>query len=427
MMLLMIREPVLMKLKAFILAIQRREKTDLAATLARWRLTDWGEEPTIQMQPVDWPISSMADRWSATSKNSLELLKKGYESQADFILFTEDDVEPNLNLRHNLNNWFPMVCGELKAGSLYTPNVIIDPFKPDLTETELDLHNTARVSHKLSYRLHRPNMTGNPTKCMWGSQAYVFSHEFCGVLIEKWNKVGGGQDSRVIQITNKLGVPIYYHLPDLFEHHGDVTHNRFTVLQHKSADFDRQFRAPNRSLFRFPANLPGRLSMMEAELLWRMAFTHRVLELGAGSGKSTAVLLQGAKMVTVVDNFQKCPVGDFNLNIKPYGEPFVVRTENWCADRPDLGGTGYGMIVLDGRKDFKAVRDDIEFAMPLFSQAGGFIGIHDYGVPDHPEVKLAVDAAAYRYCWERLERQESLIFFRVPAYKHYEETVISHD
>ena len=66
-------------------------------------------------------------------------------------------------------------------------------------------------------------------------------------------------------------------------------------------------------------------------------------------------------------------------------------------------------------------------SMPLFSQAGGFIGIHDYGVPDHPEVKLAVDAAAYRYCWERLERQESLIFFRVPAYKHYEETVISHD
>jgi hypothetical protein len=404
-----------MNIKAFILAISRRQK-ELKETLARWRLTDWGEEPVVQMQPVDWPVSSMADRWKATANNSLALIQTAYNSQADYILFTEDDVEPNLNLRHNLNNWYPLASGTLKAGCLYTPDFIIDPFKPDLTETAQNLQNTARVSHRLSYRLHRPNMFGTPDKCMWGSQAYVFSHEMCGILLDKWYKVSGGQDGRVIQITNRLGIPIYYHLPDLFEHHGDVTLNQFTRIQHKSADFDSQFKAPSRMLPRFPNEIPGRLTMMEAELLWRLAFTCRVLELGAGQGRSTAMLLQGSKMVTVVDNFAKVKsLGEFHDRLQPYGEPFIVATANWCAERPDLGSTGYDMIVIDGRKDLLSVRDDIEYALPHMSQAGGLIGFHDYGTHEYPEVTLAVDAAAYRYRWERIERQESMIVFRVPA------------
>jgi len=332
-----------MQIKAYILAIPSRNK-ELGETLARWSKTDWPERPTVCMQPSHWPVETMAQRWKATADNSLELLSKAYHEKADYVLFTEDDVEPNLNLWWNLNNWPPMVWNQLKAGCLYTPNVIIDPFKPTIEETEENLHQTARVSYKLNYRLHKPMNGPTPTHVMWGSQAYVFSHEFCGTLIEKWHKVGGGQDARVIQITNRLNVPIIYHLPDLFEHHGCVKLNQFTDRQHKSMDFDLNWKAlPVLKGLQYPMEEFPELSMAEAELYCR--------RMGA----------------------------------------------DW---------------VSKGGCNFSSMRDQIE-TMVSFVPKGSRICFHGYGTTNR-DVTLAIDAAAYRYRWERIERVESLIFFRVP-------------
>jgi len=329
-------------LKAYILAIPSRKK-ELAETLERWKRTDWPEVPTVQMQPDSWPVATMNDRWKATADNSLLLLRRAFNENADYILFTEDDVEPNLNLSWNLNNWAPLVFNQLKAGCMYTPNVIIDPFKPAIEETEENVHCAARVSYKLNYRFHKPMNGPTPTHVMWGSQAYIFSHEFCGTLIEKWHKVGGGQDARVIQITNRLNVPIFYHLPDLFEHHGCVKLNQFTNQQHRSMDFDLSWKAPPKPEWEYPVREFPELTMMEADLWHRMNYA------------------------------------------------------DW---------------VSNGDLNFSAMRDRIE-RMITTIPARSIICFHCYGIHNR-DTTLAIDAAAYRYRWERIERVDSLIFFRVP-------------
>jgi hypothetical protein len=233
---------VLGTIRPYILAIPKRQG-ELNETLERWDRTDWPGDPIVVMQHPDMPIGTQNERWAATAQNSYNLIKHMWEDGVDWGLFTEDDIEPNKHLYWNLVNWAPLVRKDIQIASLYMPHTVELPFFPT-SEQRPGEHRTARVNTVENWRIPKP-MTGKfPRFNLWGSQCYVMSRFFIQKCMEMWWDVPGGQDGRVNRIAMRLQQPIYYHLPDLVEHHHPETGSNFNSPWHKSMDFDANWKSP---------------------------------------------------------------------------------------------------------------------------------------------------------------------------------------
>jgi len=118
----------------------------------------------------------------------------------------------------------------------------------------------------------------------------------------------------------------------------------------------------------------------------------RVLEIGAYAGVSAEVfLLHGAEVTSVdpwpnwlSDVFEAC-----KRRLKSYGKWRFVRGESPGALAPLADGS-FDLVYIDGDHKYFAVRADIQAVRRLVAP-GGWIGGHDYGGPDTPGVKPAVD------------------------------------
>src|SRR5262249_56209401 len=92
-------------------------RDSLEQTLASIRVSDWGEEPTVLVQPDEWPVGR-----ESGSRNRRRALEAAAADGCDFALVLEDDVRVNRHLRHNLHT-IPLVRrDECDYLSLFVPD-----------------------------------------------------------------------------------------------------------------------------------------------------------------------------------------------------------------------------------------------------------------------------------------------------------------
>jgi hypothetical protein len=365
----------------------------LRATLESIRRSDWGEEPTVVTQPQDWPTGRQSG-----ARNYRRALEAAQADGCDFALILEDDVRVNEHLRYNLRT-NPLVrrdqCDYL---SLFIPDLIADPWE--------------RSEPHLGYRLAKPRYAGPNVlwerERLWGSQGYLLSRRIVRAALERWDRLIEGQDTRLLGLCSEFQLPLWYTVPCLVEHAPAVS--AFGTPAAYAPDFDPAFRLGLGAGFQPPENVPGWLTLPEAELLWRTAADRDVLELGVAAGRASVCLAQRARRLVSVDRADQSEAAEW---VRRYGLQDRVEFR-----RGDVGAvcrhlTGpFGLIFIDTLHDAESVRRDIASALPLLG-VGGLLAFHDYPNPGWPDVRRVVDEHARRFGWERLAQAGFLGVFRV--------------
>lgn len=128
-----------------------------------------------------------------------------------------------------------------------------------------------------------------------------------------------------------------------------------------------------------------------AELIERNNFT-RIAEIGLSTGPTSKYLLERCNLsyYLLVD---PDPHGDFPYNTKiwKYAHPKFVRILSNEAIHL-VKNRSLDMVYIDANHSYETTKEDIEIWLPKI-RVGGIICGHDYGSPDWPGVKKAVDEA----------------------------------
>ncbi len=306
------------------------------------------------------------------------------------------------HLRANLTRWHPITTGQLHWGSLFVPDTIQDPW--------------ARGCPELGYRLARPALTTGPharwqKSRLWGSQAYVFSRGGLGVMLDRWDQYGGGQDARAVGIAAGAGWPLWYADPCLVDH-VPVT-SAFGTPPAYAPDFDPAFRfeVPNTGVYRHAEGVPGWLSYSEGRALWELARDRRVLELGRFHGRSTVALAQSVREVVSVDALDPAPAAGW-LERFGVADRAELRRGTFAEVVPPL--EPFELVFVDGEHDAASARADVDLALSVLAP-GGVLACHDYPDPSWPDVRRVVDAAAAERGLVRIRQSDYLGAFRYTA------------
>jgi hypothetical protein len=209
-------EPGVAGLAAYIVTCHERRPA-LEATLARFRRTDWGRDPKLITDDGTGP--DRRARVHATWQKALERVARG---TADLALIMEDDLDFNRHLRHNLTAWVPLRGRDGAApffASIYDVGAGGAPGAPQ-----------ASGDH---YRIASPTLA-------WGGHAIIVSRFMAGHFVRYWGEEDGTADIRMPRLAARLTV-ILLHTPSLVQHIGDDS--AWSGLHHRTADFDRDWRA----------------------------------------------------------------------------------------------------------------------------------------------------------------------------------------
>lgn len=186
---------------------------------------------------------------------------------------------------------------------------------------------------------------------------------------------------------------------------------------------------------KFPAEVPGWLSLEEGEALAQFAEGRTVLEIGSFCGRSTICLAQAARFVVSVDPHDaRTTPGEgkggntllpFVKALHEYGllgkVACVVGTTETV--RPHLPAI-FDRVFIDGDHSYRAVCEDLDWAARLLRGESpattGFVACHDYrtGPGEHdgrwdPGVTQAVDEAC-RSGWTLLSRAGTVAILQPP-------------
>ena len=195
---------------------ERREVFD--ATLSRWRGSDWGEDPT-----VIWDEATGTPSTSRHIATAHRMLKAALEQPADYYLFLENDILPNVNLRHNLLNWAPIRDRWLWMGSLYNPG-----FRVKSADGESSW--TSHVSW------------ANPVLGNFlGAQAIVLSRAALEAALVDWDAFEGNLDIRLAESAVRRQAGVAIHSPSLVQH--AAVPSLWNGPVHRAVNFDPFFRA----------------------------------------------------------------------------------------------------------------------------------------------------------------------------------------
>jgi hypothetical protein len=371
------------KLKAYIVTYPaNRDSLDL--TLASFRATDWGEDPTIVDQPADWQPGG-----ESAPANYKRALEAAAQEGCDFALILEDDTRFNRNLRRNILT-LPIVqrdqCDYL---SLFVPDLLADPWE--------------RCEPELGYRLAKPRY-GGPDRLwekhrVWGVQAIVMSRRLVLAALERWDRLPGVQDARLLGTCGELGLPLFYSNPSWVDH-APLRSGYNTPLAY-APDFDESGRLAIPPAFHPPEEVPGWLTRHEAEVLWRMAAGRQVLEIGCGCGDKTVSLAQSASHVVAAHPSDSAELGEW---LKRYGVADRVTILNEGEPEGD-----YGMVVLNARTCLGLERDLATASMRM--QRGCLLAVHHYPDPAWPDVRSTIDAWAKEHGWRRIAQADFLGIF----------------
>jgi hypothetical protein len=196
-----------------------------AATLASFARTDWAR-PLVEV--ID--DGRTGDRVHAINSTWRRLLERALESEADFFLLLEDDLEFNRHLLHNLSAWRPLREASGNGaffGSLYNP------------QRSFRLRDAAQ-----HFSVAEPYE-------FWGSQALVLSRGTVGYILRSWDPYRAA-DILVAQRAAQVS-PLYQHVPSLVQHTGTVS--TWGGIQHAAADYEPNFRVESQPLFALRAQV----------------------------------------------------------------------------------------------------------------------------------------------------------------------------
>ncbi len=366
-----------------------REHT-LDPTLASVRASDWPDDPVVLRQPADWPVG-----WASTSRMYRSVLQRAWDDGCWWAVVLEDDVRVNRRLWANLTRWHPLVTGQLHWGSLFVPDTIQEPWARECPELGYRVAQLARV--------WGPHARWQKAR-LWGSQGYVFSRGGLGVMLGRWDALGGGQDARAVTVAAAAGWPLWYSAPCLVEHAPNGS--AFATPPAYAPDFDPDalFPAPPPGLYRHPEGVPGWLSYAEGRALWELARGKRVLELGRSHGRSTVALAQAAREVASVDVADPAPAAAW-LERFGLGGNVALHRGTFAEVARDLGA--FDLVFVDGEHDGPNVRTDVALALSVLAP-GGVLACHDYPDPDWPDVRREVDAAVARAGLRRVRQADYL-------------------
>jgi len=182
-------------------------------TLSSLQQTDWGKRPVL----VQVDAERRGNPKESQTICAFAALQAGLATDADYLLFLEDDLQFNRQLWHNLQSWPPLRDRRLGLGGLYNPG---------LRELACDAATHSRIIS---------------ASCIFGSQAFLLSRKTLRYILKNWNRVKGMQDIRISRLAGRLGVPILYHAPSLVQHVGkeSVSGGWF----HQAGDFDPDWKA----------------------------------------------------------------------------------------------------------------------------------------------------------------------------------------
>ena len=130
----------------------------------------------------------------------------------------------------------------------------------------------------------------------------------------------------------------------------------------------------------------------QAEVLAGLAKGKRVLEIGTGSGVSTRAMAKTAIHVATFDVSQR--VRDMVWPTLPKNVmPYDRRHEGL-----QQGGTGFGLVFIDGDHSYPAVVADINEAAPLMSRYGIWV-FHD--MQQENSIKAVTE---HQFCFRMLNK-----------------------
>lgn len=364
----------------------------LAATLVSIRASDWGEEPVIMMQPDDWPRSR-----ESGSRNYKRALERAVDDGCDFALVLEDDVRVNRHLRHNLLTNPLVRRDQCDYFSLFLPDLIADPWR--------------RSEPHLGYRLAKPRYTGPNVVWergrVWGAQGCLLSRRFLHAVLKRWERLVEGQDTRLISVCAEFQLPLWYTAPCLVEH--APRESAFGTPIAYASDFDPDFRLEPGTGFQPPEEVPGWLTLPEAELLWQKAADQDVLELGTAYGRSTVCLAQKARRVVTVAYADQSEANEW---VRRFGSQDRVEFQRGDPQEVCSQLTGrFGLAFINLLHDAASVTRSIASVLPLL-KPNGLLAFHDYPDPVWPQVRHVVDEHVRRLGWKRVAQAGFLGVFR---------------
>jgi hypothetical protein len=144
-------------------------------------------------------------------------LLEGVKSEADYILFLEDDLEFNRWFYHNVCHWPVLSQRRLTLGGLYNPGV-----KP----LACDIKGHATVVEP---------------QAIFGSQAFLISCRAARFFLQHWSDLEGMQDIKMSRLAGRMKKPIFYHAPSLVQHLG--VQSVWGGFFHQSPDYDPQWKS----------------------------------------------------------------------------------------------------------------------------------------------------------------------------------------
>jgi hypothetical protein len=178
-----------------------------ACTLRNLAETDWDEPCEVVIDST-----TFERRQKRNEETARVVLVKAVASDADYILFFEDDLLFNKRIAFNLRHWTPLQQGKFTLASLYNPNI-------------------QQIHAGRHYFIAKP-------EAVYGSQAVLIARECAKYIIDHYEEVPGMGDIKFSRLAARIGA-IYYHVPSLVEHVGFVSVLGETY--HRAVDFDAEF------------------------------------------------------------------------------------------------------------------------------------------------------------------------------------------
>jgi ADP-heptose:LPS heptosyltransferase len=158
--------------------------------------------------------------------------RRALETDADYVLYLEDDVDFNKHLLENLCCWGPLARRELHIGGL----------------CNFGFRELAWDVPGCSFLLH-------PSK-IWGAQALLLSRQMLCYCMEHWSEGPVEVDLKLGHLAAQAQHPFFCHCPSLVQHVGQSS-----TLGHSfflAADFDPAWKANAGPAFQLvPASFSG--------------------------------------------------------------------------------------------------------------------------------------------------------------------------
>lgn len=152
-------------------------------------------------------------------------------------------------------------------------------------------------------------------------------------------------------------------------------------------------------------DIPTALSDEEAAVLIQLASGKRVLEIGSLPGFSTIVLANVAEIVHSVDPHEGYPeiapkstLVPFLENLQRYGvrDKVVVHVDTAARVLPAFRRGYFDFAFVDAMGTYEVTKQCI---LDAYLHTDGYLLVHDYGHPEWPGAKQAIDEFAQRKDW----------------------------